>query len=333
MNGMSFGWINYDLLEKGTMADHINAHGGENRLWIGPEGGQFSVFFKPGVPMTFENWYTPAPIDIEPWTLISSSEKEVGMKKEMELSNYSGTRFKLMVHRDVRILERGDIERKLGIKMHREIDFVGFQTVNTLVNTGQVEWTRETGTISIWMLDMLVPGDEVTMVIPFIEGPESELGPVATTNYFGEIPPERIRRTENTIFFKADGKHRSKLGIGPKRAKPVSGSYDEKNGVLTIAHYSLPEGQEAYVNQLWELQDDPFNGDVVNAYNDGPLEDGNQLGPFYEIESSSPAAFLKPGEEITHEHSVFHFLGGVEQLNGIAREVLGVGIEEIKAAF
>jgi hypothetical protein len=56
---------------------------------------------------------------------------------------------------------------------------------------------------------------------------------------------------------------------------------------------------------------------VVNAYNDGPLEEGGQLGPFYELESVSPAAALKPGESISHIHAVYHFTGdesGLKQL-------------------
>ena len=43
LEGKSFGWINYDLLESDTILDHMNAFGGEDRLWIGPEGGQFSI--------------------------------------------------------------------------------------------------------------------------------------------------------------------------------------------------------------------------------------------------------------------------------------------------
>lgn len=331
--GKSFGWINYELLESDSIAGHINAHGGENRLWIGPEGGRFSVFFKPEGPMTFDNWFTPAPIDTEPWELVSSTAREVIMIKDMELSNYSGTGFKLKIHREVKILEQKDVEVMLGVSLNEEVDFVGYQTLNKMTNSGANEWTRETGTLCIWMLDMFAPGEKVTVVVPFIDGPETELGPIATTNYFGEIPPDRIRIAEKILFLKVDGKKRSKIGIGPYRAKPVSGSYDEDHKVLTIAYYPIPEGENRYVNQLWEDQENPFAGDVVNAYNDGPLEDGSQLGPFYEIESSSPAAFLKPGESIRYEHDVFHFVGDEDQLDIIAKAVLGVSIEEIISAF
>lgn len=53
------------------------------------------------------------------------------------------------------------------------------------------------------------------------------------------------------------------------------------------------------------------------------------MGPFYELESSSPAAFLKNGESILHEHSTFHFSGATEDLDKIALKTLGVTIAEI----
>ena len=46
---------------------HMNAYGGENRFWLGPEGGKYSLYFKKGDSMVFDNWKTPAPIDTENW--------------------------------------------------------------------------------------------------------------------------------------------------------------------------------------------------------------------------------------------------------------------------
>ena len=77
----------------------------------------------------------------------------------------------------------------------------------------------------------------------------------------------------------------------------------------------LPEGKTDYVNSKWEIQKDPFSGDAINAYNDGPVEDGTQMGPFYELESSSPAANLKPGEKLLHRQRIFHFEGSEKQLS------------------
>ncbi len=81
------------------------------------------------------------------------------------------------------------------------------------------------------------------------------------------------------------------------------------------------------------MQDDPFSGDVINSYNDGPLEDGSQMGPFYEIETSSPALALKSGESYTHIQRTYHFEGSVEKLDILAKKLLGVSIKEINKQF
>jgi hypothetical protein len=95
----------------------------------------------------------------------------------------------------------------------------------------------------------------------------------------------------------------------------------------------LPPKEELYINQLWEMQNEPFKGDVINAYNDGPLDGGGQLGPFYELESSSPAAFLSPGASISHIQCLYHFTGTEEKLVPLCKKILGVSLEQIKNAF
>mgnify|MGYP006288516867 FL=1 len=68
--GLSFGWMNRELIASGEFVEHINVFGGEDRFWLGPEGGQFFIFFEKGVPFDLEHWYTPAPIDTEPFALV-----------------------------------------------------------------------------------------------------------------------------------------------------------------------------------------------------------------------------------------------------------------------
>jgi len=95
----------------------------------------------------------------------------------------------------------------------------------------------------------------------------------------------------------------------------------------------MPEGKAEYVNSSWEIQQNPFSGDALNSYNDGPLEDGTQMGPFYELETSSPAAALKPGESLSHTQFTIHLTGDLKELDRVSRKVLGVSLEEIKGAF
>lgn len=53
----------------------------------------------------------------------------------------------------------------------------------------------------------------------------------------------------------------------------------------------------------------------MNSYNDDPVEDGEQLGNFYEIESSSPAVELSPGESLKHTHRTIHIQGSKATLD------------------
>jgi len=333
LSGTSFGWINYKALSSDTVAPHINAYGGEDRMWLGPEGGQFSIFFKPGSRMVFDDWQTPAALDTEPWALQSKDSGSVVLSKELQLENYSGTKFSASISRKVRLIAENEMSQNLGVAIDPAVKWVGFESANTLTNSGTEKWGREKGTLCIWVLAMLNPSDSGTVVIPYIQGDEKLLGPIATTNYFGEIPADRIKTENGLLYFNGDGKCRSKLGISEKRSTTLAGSYDAVRKVLTVIRFNKPEASLGYINQLWEMQKEPFKGDVINSYNDGPLENGGQIGPFYELETSSPAAFLAPGESLSHTQQMFHFVGDENQLSAISQKVFGVSINQIKTAL
>ncbi len=96
--------------------------------------------------------------------------------------------------------------------------------------------------------------------------------------------------------------------------------------------YSQPEtGVTDYVNSMWELQKEPYAGDVVNDYNDGPPSPGAKpLGPFYELETSSPALALAAGRSATHVEETYHFEGDQTSLDALARKLLGASLDEIE---
>lgn len=333
-DGLSYGWINRSLIASGKTVKHMNTYGGEDRFWIGPEGGQFSVFFKQGVPFDLEHWFTPAPVDTEPFELVGRSGNSVHLRKDMQLENYSRTVFNLRVDREVRIIEPYDAGDKLGVLAGDDVTMVAFESVNKVTNTGEKPWEKDTGLLSIWILGMFNPSPATTVVVPFEAGPESQLGPIVNDAYFGKVPADRLVIKDGVIYFRGDGQYRSKIGLSPQRAKPVLGSYDAVNGVLTIVQYDKPVGASDYVNSMWEQQKEPYKGDVVNSYNDGPPSPGAKpLGPFYEMETSSPAAALEPGATIVHVHRTFHLQGPEKDLDAIAKAVLGVTIEQIKSAF
>jgi hypothetical protein len=325
---MSFGWLNHELIASGKTTPHMNAVGGEERIWLGPEGGQFSIFFKKGSAFIFDHWYVPGELDTEPFRLVSASPTMARFDKQMQLENYSCTRFEVKINRTVRLLDSTDISRAIGVAIPSSVKFVGFETDNELTNTGSNAWTKKTGLLSIWILSMMNAADQATIAIPYRQGDSAILGKIVTDDYFGKVPADRLTVGNGLVKLKADAHYRSKIGLSPSRALPIAASYDAANKVLTIAQFSLPAHQKDYVNSLWKLQENPFSGDAVNAYNDGPIE-GKQMGRFYELESSSPAAALAPGKSIHHIHRTMHFTGSRESLDLISRKLLGVGVDKI----
>ena len=332
--GTSYGWINYGLIESGEEQPQIHVFGGEERFWLGPEGGQFSIFFDRGATFDFSEWRTPPVIDTEPFAVVKKSSHRASFRHEAELTNYSGSRFEFRIERDVELLSEDAIRGALNLGS-APLQAVAYRTTNRLTNVGKVDWSKQTGLLSIWMLGMYKHGPKTTVVIPFNQGSEAELGPVVNDDYFGKVPAERLRTGDGVLFFAADGQYRSKIGLNPQRSTPLCGSYDAARSVLTIVQYNQPAAEVTdYVNSKWELQEQPYAGDVINAYNDGPAEPGAApLGPFYELETSSPALPLSSGQTGEHIQTTFHFEGDREHLDAIARKTLGVSLAEIEAGL
>ena len=247
-DGMSFGWINRDLFKSGEKLDHINPYGGEERFWMGPEGGQFAIFFKEGVPFDLDNWFTPPEIDTIPFDLLEKDQSKASFRQAMTLTNCSGTVLDIEVEREIRVLESDEIATKLGADLPENVETVCYESVNKLTNTGDTDWQKETGLLSIWILGMFNPSPETTVILPYISGSEADLGPVVNDAYFGKVPEDKLAVKDNAIYFKGDGTHRSKIGLTPQRAKPVLGSYDAGAGVLTVVQYTKPDGVVDYIN-------------------------------------------------------------------------------------
>jgi len=327
--GNSYGWINYNLIESNAYQPHMNAFGGEERLWLSPEGGQFSVYFKKGQSFDFENWQTPPLIDTEAYKVIESDKSSVSFKITAQVENHSGKAFVIDINRKISMLDKNSILSGLGISTLGECKSVAYESINAVTNK-DVDWRFESGTLGIWLLGMFRPTDKTVIIAPFSTKHSEKL--LLTDDYFGKIPSDRIAVKDSAVFLKADGKSRSKIGLAPGSAKNVAGSYDAEKGILTIIQYDLdPKGK--YLKSTWEIHDEPYQGDVLNAYNDGKLEDGTQMGPFYELESSSSTHALKSGETLTHKQRTYHFEGDKKALNNIAKDVLGVELDKIEEIF
>jgi hypothetical protein len=330
----SFGWIGRAAISSGQRQRHINVFGGEDRFWLGPEGGQYALYFRAGDPFDLDHWQVPEPIDWGAWPVANQSATSVRVKKRMSLVNYAGTRMDVDVERTVRLLSNDEAASALGAPLGNEVRSVAFESSNTVTNAGTEAWQPQSGLVSIWILGMFNPSPQTTIAIPFEPGTEAARGPIVNDKYFGKVPADRLVIGDSILFFRGDGAYRSKIGLSPSRALPIAGSYDSTGRVLTLIQYTRPAGAAEYVNSMWEMQPEPYKGDVINSYNDGAPAPGKPpLGPFYELETSSPALSLAPGAIHTHVHRTFHLAGPEEDLDRIARATLKVGLAELTKAF
>lgn len=350
-DGASLGWINRRFIEEGKPNRQFNNYGGEDRIWLSPEGGQFSLWFAPGAKQEFANWYTPSalndgafePAEFSPRTINASPNSNstsipptgvLELKRQMNLTNTAKAKFQLDVHRNIQLLSANDFAKPFGAEAQAlltadKLKWVGFQTGNVIVNSGP-PMKKESGLVSIWILSMMNSSPETVIIVPYRGGGEGERGPVVKADYFGPVPPERLKITPEAILFRGDSHYRSKIGVSQRRVKPMAGSIDFQAGVLTLVSFDMPADpvERLYLNNAWDLpQKNPFVGDVLNSYNDGPPA---SLGAFYEIESLSPAAELAKGQSLAHHHRTFHIQGDIAALARLAKITLGVDLGKVR---
>lgn len=340
-DGISFGFVHRSFLEAKKPDPHFNNFGGEERLWLSPEGGPFSLWFKPGVKQEIANWYTPPALNEGAWACERLDPSAARITTRMKFSNTSATDFDLAVKRDVRLLDAAAMGRLFGRAVGEAVgrpgaSAVAYETANAIENRGPA-LCKDKGLVSIWILGMMNSGPQTVVIVPYRAGPEAELGPVVRSDYFGVVPADRLKVTPEAVLFRADANWRSKIGTSQRRAKNILGSIDFQEKVITLVQFTMPDDptKADYMNNLWGVpQKEPYVGDVANSYNDGPSQPGQKgFGAFYEIESLSPAKALATGESLVHCHRTAHIQADDATLARLAKEVLGVDLVAVRAAM
>ena len=168
---------------------------------------------------------------------------------------------------------------------------------------------------------MYNPSPSTTVIIPVQGGEEADLGDYVNDAYFGSVPRDCLYVRNDTVFFRGDGL-RGKDWCWPQTFEGLAGSYDAAGKVLTLVAYKVKEPPLATLIQRGRYRM-PYSGDVINAYNDGPSEQGGApLGPFYELETSSPAAALEPNGTMKHVQQTWHMKGSDEQLESASSPIV-----------
>ncbi len=336
-DGENFGFVNENAIMNRGKHPQFNAYGGALRWWIGPEGGQYGVAFPPGT-RTFDlsSWHISEEYNGKPFKVLYPAQSEgrtTLMGAECSIENAVGTQFHLGV--SCRISLTGPPRERLGGRIdpakHGKaaaspsnlLRHLGYLCETTFVNLSNEPMRREKGLLSIWLLGMYLPSPQTCVIVPYRKSGRNK---IVTDTYFSPdgLSADRLRVHEEEAYlaFRADGKQRSKIGLSRSRACAEIGSIDLSRNLLTLWRFPIRR-RLPYVNSLWEWQKRPYGGDVINSYND----DG-KIGDFYELECSSHALSLQPGERSTFPLEVHHFCGPRNEILQAARQLLKREIQD-----
>jgi hypothetical protein len=148
-DGASLGFVNHSFVESRQKGTAFDNYGGADRFWLGPEGGQFALYFAPGKPFAFENWQTPAAFQQGAWDEKASSAASLSYVRSLSLENYAQARFSMEVTRTITLLNAEQAQVALGVAPPAGVEWVGFRSENQLTNTGKQGWTGAQGLPSV----------------------------------------------------------------------------------------------------------------------------------------------------------------------------------------
>ncbi len=329
--GLSLGWYNRSLAaEKDKEEEYLNRFGGEDRLRIGPEGGDASLFFPAGTLFAAENWRPPRFLSLEPWTLVEKSATEARFEKSAEVENAKGVRFKMLVERQVSFIPRSDTSKILGIDLPEGVKTVAYQSINKVTNLGPDDWNAKFGMVNISVQSCFNANETTAVFIPYKPGDMSEFGDILSGEYFVASESQYVVEP-NFIKFKVDAKRIEEIGVNAMRSKGIILTFNEKSNVLTVITYLRPASVKGYLPNTWRRNNPKGEGDAVSVYNNGPIAQGAFYAmPFYEISTHSPALALSKGKSQFHLQRTYHFSGSEYDLGKIAYALTGISMKQIR---
>ncbi|MCK7515058.1 MAG: hypothetical protein MZV70_70970 [Desulfobacterales bacterium] len=226
--------------------------------------------------------------------------------------NYSGTTFDLEVNREVRLLGKAEVAA-LGVPGpgRRQDGRLRFRQQHHQHRRERLDQGHGPA------LD-LDPGHVQSLAGDHHRGPvQGRAGggararpsttPISARSRPTACPSGRARAS---LFFSGDGKYRSKIGISPRPGQALRRELRRRERRPDGRPPDRARGRDG----LRQLD----VGDPGGALRRGRrqqlqrragLAGAKPLGPFYELESSSPAAALAPGGTLTHVHTTMHFDG------------------------
>lgn len=335
MDGASLGWINrVELAYKKSDLQKVQL-GGEDRFWVGPQGGENSIFFPVGSIVNESSWRIPAFLTSESWNLVAKNAYRAKFEKSAEFENIKGTKFKVKAEREVSVLNRKHAADILGVVIPENVKMVAFQSFNKLTNMGSSPWTAKTGLLNISTQSCFNANRKTNAFVPYRAGEPAKLGDIVRDNFYGASldidNKERLVVDPSFIAFRTDGKRLSYIGVSSRRSEGIALSYDDANAILTVIFYIKPTDVRAYLQSSWRKSVSEYDGDAISVFNNGPVAGSNApADAYYEISSYSPALALESGKSQFHLQRTFHFHGSEFDLGQISTALVGLSINQLR---
>jgi hypothetical protein len=339
----STGFICYREIQEGEKHEGFNNFGGQDRFWLGPEGGRHSLYFAPGIVQSRENWKVPENLDRGPFPVIATLVDRVRMERPLEFASTSGTNFQAKVEREVGLIPQADMKRALKVALETGTSYVGSYSENRLTNTGPEVWVKEAGIPNIWILGQFVPGRRAVIIAPVKDS--SDPG-YRDEDYFGKVPPSRLKvlpaSAGKAVLLLADGWAEGKFGVSWKsvvlspdasRRMGVAGSFDFDRNLLIVVRFDVPESPADYASSFWKGTHGDWEGDLFQCYNSDRSKTPDERYAFYELESVSPNPALAPGQTVAHRQETHCFQGEYPRLKELASKILGIDLDEVRKSF
>ncbi|HET6163163.1 MAG TPA: DUF6786 family protein [Planctomycetota bacterium] len=314
-NEPGFGLVNREAITRPPVARGFSNYGGEDRLWLAPEGGPYGLFFDPGAKQELANWYVPPAMDGGVRTPTGQDAASISFHERIALKNVEGVAFDLTIDRKVEALAKDELERVLGAALPEGAKFVAFRTTNKVTNEAKVALPAD-ALVAPWVLGQFRPSPKTTVLLPY-QGAEG----VIKKDYFGVVPPDRLALVPEgdggVARFKGDAQLRSKIGVSAAGALGWLGAWDAQHKVLTLVNHSLPPAGAVVPDCNWTVPNPRAkSGDVATSYNHG------EEPRFFELESIGPALGAAPKSSVTQVQTTIHLAAEPAALAEIAKKLL-----------
>ena len=360
-DGPGFGFVNRPAIEAGRVARGFANWGGEDRLWLSPEGGPQGLFFDPGAAQELSQWFVPTAMDGEPWPtqgVVAAAEGVVRFApRRLKLVDWSGGELDLLAGRRVEVLSRETIGALFGSDLPGELRAVGFRSVNSLQWAGT---PRPGALVGLWSLGQFPATDATRVVLPIRVGAD-EVGPdpdpswtdgasgrlrdrLVKSDYFGTVPDERL-----DVAVSARSGRPSAPGVGAAAGLASDGRLSVRASFRTDGRQRGKIGLARERALGWACVDhgEQAPGHPLSCVFHPPPPPGapvpdcawlvpnpraacgdvitsyNHAGPprFFELETLSAALRPSAGARVEHVHATVHLDGPAAALEFLARRL------------